>query len=232
MNAEIPEEDCTLVIPAYNEEERIENLLIECLDFHGEVIVVIDGSDRTGDVVASFKEEHPGTGIIALYSETRLGKGGGIAMGMKSASRSYIGYLDADGAAGISEMKKLFARLDRYDGVIGSRWVEGAHLPTPQSMTRKIQSRIFNIIIHILFGISFLDTQCGAKAFRREVIEDVLDTIRATGFEFDVELIWKAEKAGFTILEQPIVWSDKGGSTVRIPDTLAMLVGLLKIRFS
>lgn len=228
----IREKDCSLIIPAYNEEERIGSLLDECLDFEGETIVVIEGDDRTRDIVSEFIRKHPDKNIRYLSSSRRLGKGGGIQWGMKEAGCPFIGFIDADGSTGIQEMIALFQKLDRYDGVIGSRWLPDAIIPIRQGLWRRVQSRIFNGIIRILFGLWYSDTQCGAKAFRREVIDGVIDNLSATGFEFDVELLWKAEKAGYVIVEHPIQWSDRGGSTIRMSDSIAMLRGLLAIRFS
>ncbi|RQD83928.1 MAG: glycosyltransferase family 2 protein [Methanocalculus sp. MSAO_Arc2] len=228
----IREKDCSLIIPAYNEEERIGSLLDECLVFEGETIVVIEGDDRTREIVSEFIQKHPGQNIRYLSSSRRLGKGGGIRFGMEEASRPFIGFIDADGSTSIQEMIAIFQKLDYYDAVIGSRWLPDAIIPIRQGLWRRVQSRIFNGIIRIFFGLRYSDTQCGAKAFRREVIESVIDNLSATGFEFDVELLWKVEKAGFVIVEHPIQWSDRGGSTVRIRDSIAMLYGLLAIRFS
>ena len=228
---QVPDTDCSLIIPAYNEEERIAELLPTLLLFDGEVIIVADGDDRTREIVLEFIRAHPNRDICCLSFAERLGKGGGISRGMKAATRDYIGFFDADGSTSVSEMKKIFNGLERYDGVIGSRWIAGATIPIRQGLTRRIQSRVFNLIIRLLFGLSYADTQCGAKAFRREVVEQVLDSVSATGFEFDVELLWRAETAGFVICEEPIVWSDRGGSRVRMSDTVAMLTGLLCIRF-
>ncbi len=95
---------------------------------------------------------------------------------------------------------------------------------------RRVQSRVFNILIRILFGLPYADTQCGAKAFRRELIDSILNTVESTGFEFDVELLWRARNAGYDVIELPISWSDRGGSSVRMTDSIAMLAGLLRIR--
>lgn len=228
--AEVLEKDCSLIIPAYNEEGRIGGLLDDLLDFGGEIIIISDGTDATASIVSGFIRDHPDHDIRCLSFPRRLGKGGGIRSGMKSATRAYIGYIDADGSTGIEEMKKVFSHLDQSDGVIGSRWVPGSVIPVRQGMMRIIQSRIFNGIIRILFGLSYADTQCGAKAFRRELIYSILDTIQSTGFEFDVELLWKARNAGFFIKEVPIRWSDRGGSSVRMTDSLAMFAGLIRIR--
>lgn len=227
----VPEKDCSLIIPAYNEEERIGNLLNDLIGFGGEIIIISDGTDATASIVSRFTMENPDCDITCISSPDRLGKGGGIARGMKQATRTYIGFMDADGSTSIEEMNHIFSHLDHADGVIGSRWMPESMIPIRQGMVRRVQSRIFNILIRILFGLPYADTQCGAKAFRRELIETILDTMQSTGFEFDVELLWKARNAGYEVIELPISWTDRGGSSVRMTDSIAMITGLLKVRF-
>ncbi len=229
--AEVLEKDCSLIIPAYNEEERIGNLLDDILRFDGEIIIISDGADATTSIVSRFTGENSDRNITCISSPVRLGKGGGIARGMKQATRPYIGFMDADGSTSIEEMNHIFSHLGDADGVIGSRWMPGSMIPIRQGMMRRVQSRIFNILIRILFGLPYADTQCGAKAFRRELIESILDTVQSTGFEFDVELLWRTRNAGFKVIEVPIRWSDRGGSSVRMTDSIAMITGLLRIRF-
>jgi len=226
----VPEKDCSLIIPAYNEEERIGSLLIDLIGFGGEIIIISDGTDATASIVSRFTVENPDCDITCISSPDRLGKGGGIARGMKKATRKYIGFMDADGSTGIEEMNQIFSHLDHADGVIGSRWMPESMIPIRQGLMRRVQSRVFNILIRILFGLPYADTQCGAKAFRRELIDSILNTVESTGFEFDVELLWRARNAGYDVIELPISWSDRGGSSVRMTDSIAMLAGLLRIR--
>ena len=226
----VEERDCSLIIPAYNEEERIQAFLRDLLTFDGEVIIVADGTDSTADIVAAFLRSYPDRDIRCLSFATRLGKGGGTIAGMKAATRSCIGFCDADGSTSVAEMKRLFSRLESADVVIGSRWLAGSVIPVRQGILRRFQSRLFNLIIRLLFGLAYSDTQCGAKVFRAGVLAAVLDEVASTGFEFDVELLWRAEMAGYTIMEEPIEWSDRGGSSVGLKDALMMLLGLLRIR--
>ncbi|MBR1368548.1 glycosyl transferase [Methanocalculus chunghsingensis] len=228
---QVEERNCSLIIPAYNEEGRIQAFLRDLLTFEGEVIIVADGTDSTADLVSAFIRSHPDRSIHCLSFEARLGKGGGTIAGMRAATRPCIGFCDADGSTSVGEMKRLFSRLDAADGVIGSRWVAGSVIPVRQGLLRRFQSRLFNMIIRLLFGLTYSDTQCGAKVFRGEVLDEILDDVSSTGFEFDVELLWRAKMAGYAIIEEPIEWSDRGGSSVGLKDALLMLVGLLRIRF-
>jgi len=90
---------------------------------------------------------------------------------------------------------------------------------------------VFNLIIRILFGLNFFDTQCGAKAFKKVAIDTVLPHIISTGFEFDVELLWRLKRAGYSVGEFPIEWENAGNSRVQRRDMIKMFIGLLKVRF-
>jgi hypothetical protein len=142
-----------------------------------------------------------------------------------------VGFLDADGSTGIGEIVRLFSAMAAADGAIGSRWVEGSRLTVRQGLLRRLESRGFNLLIRVMFGLSYSDTQCGAKVFRKPAIDEVLASMISRGFEFDVELLWRLKKAGFTVIEVPIEWQNKSDSRVEKRDIFRMLTGLLKVRF-
>jgi len=221
----------SLVIPAYNEEKRIACIFENLRCFDGEIIVVCDGSDRTADIIETIARDQPALGIRCLRFSNRLGKGGGVIAGLAAARAPLVGYVDADGSTSIEEMIRLFGHLASYDVVIGSRWVPGSAPSVRQGWVRRLESRGFNTIIRLLFGLTFHDTQCGAKVFKKTAVDAVLPHLIAQGFEFDVELIWRLEQAGCRIEEVPIVWQNKGDSRVRKGDMLRMLAGLLRVRF-
>jgi glycosyltransferase involved in cell wall biosynthesis len=225
-----PVPPCSLVIPAYNEEKRITALFDSIGLFDGELIVVCDGTDTTADVVDRIAGKRKDLTIRCLRFDGRLGKGGGIIEGFRAATAPLVGYFDADGSAGIEEMKRLCERLSAYDGAIGSRWVPGSTLTVRQSILRRMESRVFNLLIRTLFGLDFHDTQCGAKVFKKSAIDAVLPHMVSRGFEFDAELLWRLKKAGFRVAEFPIEWQNKGDSRVRKRDMVQMLLGLFKIR--
>jgi len=95
---------------------------------------------------------------------------------------------------------------------------------------RRIESRIFNVIVRVLFGLPFKDTQCGAKVFKKSAIDAVIKEMVSPGFEFDVELLWRLHRGGFRIREHPIAWRDTGSSRVRRRDGLGMLCSLARLR--
>ena len=221
----------SLVIPAYNEESRIRPLLEGIGRFGGEIIVVCDGTDRTADVVGEIAADRPDLEIRCLSFTHRLGKGGGVLAGLSAARAPLVGYFDADGSTSMGEMLRLFKAVGSADGAIGSRWVPGSNLTVRQGWLRRMESRAFNLIMKILYGLPYHDTQCGAKAFRKAAVDTVLPSMISRGFEFDVELLWRLRSAGFTINEVPIEWQNKGDSRVKKRDMIGMLSGLIRVRF-
>lgn len=227
-----PDIHYSLVIPAYNEEKRIAGLFDAITHFDGELIVVCDGTDSTADVVGEIAQQRPDLSIRCLRFTKRLGKGGGVIAGLTAAQAPLVGYVDADGSTRMDEMIRLFSRLSSSDAAIGSRWVAGSQLGVRQSLMRQLESRGFNLFIRIFFGLSYHDTQCGAKVFKKTTLDVVLPKMISRGFEFDVELLWRLSKEGYRIDECPIEWQNKGDSRVQKSDMIRMLVGLLKVRFT
>ena len=222
--------DYTLVIPAYNEKERIGAVLDELKSSSGRFIFIFDGDDRTPDIILDFSRRNPGIPIHVERHNKRRGKGKAILEGFRIANTPIVGFMDADGSTSIREMERLVSEINARDGAIGSRWLPGSRLPRKQGFSRRIQSRIFNLIIRILFGLSFKDTQCGAKVFKKSAIDAVIGDMVSSGFEFDVELLWRLSRKGYAIREVPIKWTNMSDSRVTRSDAGGMLAGLLKLR--
>jgi dolichol-phosphate mannosyltransferase len=223
----------SIVIPAYNEEARIESVVKNICDhFPGqEIIAVCNGcTDNTYHVLNSLRSRYPQ--IQILNFPQKLGKGGAIIEGFKVAQGERIGFADADDSVEPSDIKKLFDALDNSDGVIASRRLSASKITSQQPIIRRFSSRVFNIIVRALFDLTFKDTQCGVKVFRKEAIKDILDSLSTNGFEFDVELLWKLKNKGYRIVELPVVWKHAEGSTFRLTNAPVMLLSLLKIRLS
>ncbi|MFH0967512.1 MAG: glycosyltransferase family 2 protein, partial [Methanobacteriota archaeon] len=129
-----------------------------------------------------------------------------------------------------SEMSRLLTLLNDHDGIIGSRHMPGSSVETHQPLIRRLQSRIFNLIIRALFGLRYYDTQCGAKFFRRDILLRILPDLRAKGFEFDVELLWHMKRNGCDIIEVPVIWNDTGDSRLQTSDAFSMFMTLVRLR--
>ncbi len=223
----------SLVIPAYNEENRILSVLKSYSAFLNnkfdyEIIVVCDGTDRTAGMVREMMITSPR--IRLLEFGKKLGKGGALVQGFTAAGGNAVGFVDSDESVKPEEFRKLIDALGSGDAAIASRYVEGACISVAQSPGRRISSRVFNILVNLMFGLGLKDTQCGAKVFRNEAIKSVLPSIRSGGFEFDVELLWRMKLKGCRIKEIPIVWKHEGGSRFSFFTTPSMFLNLLALR--
>jgi glycosyltransferase involved in cell wall biosynthesis len=230
----------TIIIPAFNEEARIEEALRSYAEYFidrypdTEILVITDGcKDATPEIVDELSQKYPCIGRI--HPSHRLGKGGAVVEGIKAASGDVVGFLDADGSIPPKEACHLFERLNGCDGVIASRWVEGADIKRHEPVSRIIASRCFNIMVRVLFQLPFKDTQCGGKFFRTSVIRNIISDLEVNGWAFDVEVLYKLKLGGYIVKEIPITWIHKDGSQLDLPGTsinmLRSIIGL-KLRSS
>ena len=221
----------SLIIPAYNEGGRIEAVLSNYANYfpEQEIIVVCNGCiDNTPDIVTRLCSRYPQ--IRLLNFEAKLGKGGAIIEGFKMAERDIIGFVDADESVGPEDIANMLAGLSDSDGIIASRKLKASRIMVKQPLKRRIASRAFNVLVRLLFGLNFKDTQCGAKVFRKKAIKDVLPELKTRGFEFDVELLWRLRKRGYQVKEFPVTWKHSEGSTFSLTNAPGMFLSLLKVR--
>jgi glycosyltransferase involved in cell wall biosynthesis len=226
-----------LLIPAYNEELRIEPVLRDYATYFAknyrgkfQIIVVLNGcTDNTMGIVRSVAAEHPS--ISALDFPEPIGKGGALIEGLRLAPLAdLIGYVDADGATAPGAFHDLVRRIPETDCVIGSRWLPGAILHQAQTTNRQFASRMFHRIVQLLFGMNIRDTQCGAKVMRRNAVEKIHSSLRIADMAFDINLLYALKRAGFKILEVPTEWTDKVGSKVVLGRTsLTMLLSVIRV---
>ena len=234
----VTEPSLLLLIPAYNEEHRIEPVLRDYGRYFQEhyrgkfqLVVVLNGcTDNTRVVVERVVAEFPF--ISALEFKEAIGKGGALIEGLKLAPLAdVIGYVDADGATPPDAFHDLVKRIGEADCVIGSRWLPGAVLHVEQTSRRQFASRVFHRIVQYLFWMNIRDTQCGAKVMRREAVEKIHSFLRIADMAFDINLLFSLKRAGFRILEVPTEWTDKIGSKVVLGRTsLTMFLSALRIR--
>ena len=227
-----------LLIPAYNEERRIEPVLRDYgRYFHDhyqgefQLVVVLNGcKDNTLGVVQRVAADFPA--ISALEFPEAIGKGGALIEGLRLAPRAdLIGYVDADGATPPHAFHELVKHIGGVDCVIGSRWLPGALLHVEQTSRRQFASRIFHFIVQCLFRMNIRDTQCGAKVMRREAVDKIHSSLRIADMAFDINLLYSLKHAGYRIIEVPTEWTDKIGSKVTLVRTsLVMLLSVVRIR--
>src|SRR5581483_7304363 len=143
------------------------------------------------------------------------------------------GFADADGSTSAAEFARLYDECvaSNADAAIGSRWLRGAAIDPPQPPARRIASRVFNAIVRALFFLPFTDTQCGAKVFRRNAVHEILRSLEAADFAFDIEILWRLVKHGLHVREIPTTWSDRSASTLSLfPSAVRMLGTVLRMR--
>jgi len=219
----VPDPSLLLLIPAYNEERRIEPVLRDYAQFFGthysgkfQLVVVLNGcTDNTLGVVQRVSADFPA--VRPLEFKEPIGKGGALIEGLKLALHAdLIGYVDADGATPPHAFLDLVKKIGAADCVIGSRWLPGAVIHQSQTGNRQFASRVFHLIVQLLFWMNIRDTQCGAKVMKREVVEKIHPTLCIADMAFDINLLYSIKHAGFHIQEVPTEWTDKAGSKVAL----------------
>jgi dolichyl-phosphate beta-glucosyltransferase len=229
--------DLTIVIPAYNEEARLEPTLRAYLDYcrttrrSAELIVVDDGSrDGTSQVVDHLTETYPELRLIRL-AENR-GKGYAVRSGVVNARGKLILFADADGATPIAELDRLEQAIaEGADIAIGSRALDGTGVRVKARVYRRVIGRAFHLLVGSLTVRGIRDTQCGFKLFREPVAHELFSRMRMNGFSFDVEVLMMAQRSGHRITEVPVNWSHQPGSKVNLVlDSARMARDLFIIR--
>jgi len=233
--------DFTVAIPCYNEAARIGETLRATLDYlstecpGAELIVVNDGStDATSGIV---REALAGTKIQTRLLENfpNRGKGAAVRSGLLAATRPIGMFFDADLSTPLSEIPKLIEPIAKegVDLAFGSRALDRKLIGIHQPWRREQAGRVFNLIVRLATGMPFWDTQCGFKAFRLDACRPILEKAHTDGFAFDVELLFRAYRAGLRLREVPVRWNHSEGSKVRvIHDSLAMLREVIALRMS
>lgn len=227
----------SVVIPAYNEEERIAATLedigsyLSRQSYDYEVIVVVNGShDRTYDVVREIERQN--LHHASAMNLVRGGKGNAVKRGiLDAASGDIIMFMDADNATPISEIEKFLPFFkEGYAVVIGSRYVDPGTVKVRQPLYRVILSRLSNVIIQALAVPGVKDTQLGFKAFTRTCAKDIFRFVTISRWGFDMEVLTIAEKRGYKIKEVAVSWTEHGGGHVPLKAYLESLRDLLKIK--
>ena len=212
----------SVVIPAFNEAARLPPYLDEVLGFFEgrgepfEVIVVDDAStDATGEILRGVAARHPALRVVS-HSRNH-GKGGAVRAGMLAASGDVRLFTDADGATPIAELKRLEAALSAgADVAIGSRALRDPAVSVRTRAHRAVAGRIFHWVVTRVGVRGIADTQCGFKAFTAAAAERLFRALRTEGFGFDVELLLRAQAAGYRVAEVAVNWTDQAGSKIGV----------------
>jgi glycosyltransferase involved in cell wall biosynthesis len=229
----------SIVIPAYNESERIQSSLNKIVSFLSaqpwqvEVLVVNDGSrDNTAEIVRQFAAQH--SYIRLIENPGNRGKGYSIRNGMLQASGDVVLFSDADLSAPITEAPKLFREIENgADVAFGSRWLIAKMQTERQSILRQIAGRLYNVFMRVLLGLPYKDTQCGFKAFSRKAVDTIFPRQRIERWGFDVELLFLARKFRLNIVEVPVEWAHDDRSKINpLVDGIKMFGEMISIRWN
>jgi dolichyl-phosphate beta-glucosyltransferase len=229
----------SLIIPAYNESVRIRPTLHELVryikeqNWDAEVLIVNDGSsDDTAEIVREYAVSHPQ--VLLLENPGNRGKGYSVRNGMLHARGDICLFSDADLSSPITEAPKLFAAIaGGADIAIGSRWIRTELQTERQPLYRQLFGRIFNLAQRMILGLRLADTQCGFKAFRRDVARRIFSLQKIERWGFDPEILFLARRAGMKVEEVPVLWAHSEGTRLHpLRDGLRMFVELLKIRWN
>jgi glycosyltransferase involved in cell wall biosynthesis len=236
----VPDPSLLILIPAYNEEARIEPVLRDYAqvfqrNYSGkfQIVVVLNGcTDDTLGVVQKVARDF--FSVSYLDFPAPIGKGGALIEGLKLAPLAdLIGYADADGATSPAAFFELVKPIGEADCVIGSRWLPGSKLHQEQTRLRRFFSRSFHFIVELLFWMHIKDTQCPCKLLRCDAVKKIHPTLCIADLAFDVNLLVSLKRAGFKILEVPIEWTDKAGSKVTsslFRSSLTMFLSVVRVR--
>jgi len=230
----VPAPRLSIIIPAYNEQDRLPRALgqvlafLEAQPYPAEALVVENGStDGTRQEAERFARRHPN---LRVLHEEQAGKGRAVRRGMLEAEGEFRFICDADLSMPVTEVNRFLPPFCEADIAIASREAPGA-VRYGEPYYRHLTGRVFNAFIRWLVLPGLQDTQCGFKCFRAAAAEEIFRWQTLSGWSFDVELLFIARRRGYSIAEIPIPWYYQRHSKVSIlRDSMRMFLDLLAIR--
>lgn len=226
-----------VVIPTYNERENIEPMIqaLMKLPIQIDILVVDDSSpDGTGEIVQKIHMENPRVHLLTRTKKEGLGRAyiAGFQWGLQNGYEAIV-EMDADLSHRPEDLPPLIACLGKYDFAVGSRYVDGGRTVN-WGIGRKIISRGGSLYSRLILGFPLNDWTGGFNAWRKHVLEKIdLSTVRSNGYSFQIELKYKAQKAGCRGVESPIVFEDRrvGQSKMSLKIVLEAFYKVWMMRF-
>jgi glycosyltransferase involved in cell wall biosynthesis len=227
----------SVIIPAYNEAERIPKTLLAMdaylskINYPYEILVVNDGSrDNTAEVVAKTAKIVKNLKLVDV--KENHGKGSVVKVGMLAAKGDIRLFMDADNSTSVDQIEAMMPFFKEGCGVvIGSRAVKGAKLEPPEPFYRQLIGKALNLIVQALLLPGIWDTQCGFKAYTAEAAEEIFGVSKVSTWGFDVETLALAKRFGYKIKEIPIRWVNDTRSHVKFSGGLQFLRDIARIRW-
>jgi dolichyl-phosphate beta-glucosyltransferase len=230
----------SLVLPAYNEEGRIEECIRKVSEWvrtapgglSWEVILVDDGStDGTARLARDLAQAQGLALTVLTYPENR-GKGAAIQTGVLASSGDPLLVSDVDISTPLGEYDKLAAELPSHPIAIGSRALQEDLVRKRQALHRVVLGRAGNRLIQLLAVPGIQDTQCGFKLFRGDIARELFREAKIERFAWDVEILYLARRRGLAVAEVPVLWFNSPESKVRVVrDAVQTLFDVLRIRW-
>lgn len=231
----------SIIIPAYNEEQRLPGTLEQVLNFlnsqsyQSEILIIENASqDNTIQVAEDFAASYYTDELpIQVLREQQRGKGVAVRKGMFASSGEYRFMCDADLSMPVTEINRFFPPiLPDADIAIASREAPGA-VRYNEPAYRHLVGRVFNTLIRILALPTLNDTQCGFKCFRGDIVEGLFNEMTISRWSFDVEILYLALQRGYRIKEVPIPWYYNPDSHISVAkDSTQMAMDIFKIRLA
>jgi dolichyl-phosphate beta-glucosyltransferase len=238
LGAPVSVESLSVVIPAYNEAERLPPSLEKLVAYavrqprRLDVVLVDDGSDdETSRVAGQVLEGR--LPLTVLVNKPNRGKGYSVRRGLLAAQGECVLFADADFSTPIEEADRLLEAIEGgADVAIGSRGMRQSEVQVHQPWWREGAGRLFGLVTRAIVLPGIHDSQCGFKCFRREVAQAVLPHQTLDGWAFDVELLLVARRLGYTVTEVPVHWVNDPGSKVHmLTDGPRMVLDMLRTRW-
>jgi len=234
----------TIVVPFYNENKRIENIikaLEKGFNFNWlkleKIIFVNDGSTDTTDkkINAAQLENYLNIPIEVIGYKTNQGRGYAVRLGCIQSITDYTLYLDADFSIPLANLNSCRQYIrQNYDLIIGSKKKPGSIARIPRGFIRNFVGYGHSLIASLLLGVYIWDFQGGFKLFSKKFIKNVFPSLKQSRWGLDMEVIYLANKLGYRIREIPVVWShqDKESKVKLLRDIFRSLKDMIEIRFN
>ncbi|MDP6293539.1 MAG: glycosyltransferase [Candidatus Woesearchaeota archaeon] len=196
----------TLVIPAYNEQNRLPDTVKAFANYFPKIDILIVPNGCTDNTETVAQELATKYNNVRTWATPTGGKGFAVREGFKRAKHDLVGFVDADLAITPEEFAKLLPFAKENDVVISSRWLKDSNVTQKEPAQVRFAGRIFNLMVRTWFGLKISDTQCGAKIFKTDLMRKILPKCIVNKMAFDVEFLYHAKNFGATIKEVPITW--------------------------
>ncbi len=223
----------SLIVPAHNSGKVIEKSIREYYNFFSKkfkkiqiIVVCNDCTDNTPKIIQNLSKKLP----VKVIEIPQRGKGYALIAGFNNANGDYIGFLDADNPFNLTKVLEMINHLESYDIVLASKYLRGTKR-VQDSIIRRFLSLGGFIVSKILFNLEFRDTQAGAKFFKKEVWKEIGNHFTCTGFDFDIEFLYRAKKKKYRFAEKYLPFKYEKFSTFRLKYLPGMLKRLFVLRF-